>query len=153
MRTPVRVSVPESFIPPASPFRRGEAGPQPALSLSFLTTRERNVRRWGAPGYIMLVSCSGQLAGSSVFIPSACPTTRLGLSPQLTFQILQHPTMLCPPLSLLAPATAAQPHAALKPNRRTAAWEEVCPSARSGTRSSLLGADARFFAFDWISLR
>lgn len=73
--------MPESFIPPASPFRRGEAGSQLALSLSFPTARERNVRRRGAPGYIMLVSCSGQLAESSVFIPGAYPATKLGLSP------------------------------------------------------------------------
>lgn len=81
MRTPVRIAVPESFISPASPFRRGEAGSQPALSLSFPTTRGRNVRRRGAPGYVMLVSCSGQLAGSSVFVWGASRTTQVWFEP------------------------------------------------------------------------
>lgn len=35
--------------------------------------------------------------------------------------------------------------------RRTAAQKKVCPSVRSGTQMSLLGADVRFLTSDWIS--
>lgn len=65
MRTPVRVSVPESFIPPASPFRRGEAGPQPALSLSFLTTRAQcpQVGRAGLHHVGIMLRTAGGILG------------------------------------------------------------------------------------------